>query len=711
MAAILAGAVLVLLAAAGAGRLAWRGPAPHWTLALASGAPLVSLALFVLLTLGGAFPAIVLTGCAASALALVRARPRWSWPAWPAWTLAPFFVYYLIHALAPEIQPDAAGYHLGLVAAWARTHGFVFENGFYDILPAGLETLFLPAFMLGAHSAAKLVHFAFFCATFPLISRIGERFGLSPAQRVAAAGLYLLTPVAAVAGTSAYNDTAAVFFPLAVFALLLEDHAKPGSTLLFHAGLAAGFCYAVKSPGLVVVAGALGWILYRRRWHGALAFSAGAGISLLPWMGRALWLAGNPLAPLASAIFPNDAFHLSSEQALGAYLRSYDGLGWTAIPWALGIDGARLQGLVGPLVFFLPLALLAARKPAGRALLCATAVLLVPWTQNIGARFLLPALALAALALVYGLPRRAALILLLAQAVVCSPFAVERYSQRGAWRLRGWPWRAALRIEPEATYLEKNLFEYSLVRKLSARLQPGERVLDFYGLPFAYLNAVPTGPQSTREFDDLARAFDMAAQPIPGGLRTWNARFSPRFARAVRVRLERTFPGEWSIAEVRVKRQGVPLAISKNWFLRAWPEPADAALAIDGARATRWFTFQPAQPGMHWELRFDRPQPIDEVVATLPDHPDPDVAAIYLQGLDRRWSRASTAIGPLLRRTFRDGATRFADARGFRWIVVPIGSGGRGQLGVSFDQLPEAWGVEKVAQTEGLALFHIQPLR
>jgi len=79
--------------------------------------------------------------------------------------LAVFGVFYLVHAMAPEIQPDATTYHLGLVREWLRLGGFPARAGFYEMLPQGLEMLFTPAYAIGRHSAAKLVHFGFLVMT------------------------------------------------------------------------------------------------------------------------------------------------------------------------------------------------------------------------------------------------------------------------------------------------------------------------------------------------------------------------------------------------------------------------------------------------------------------------------------------------------------------------------------------------------------------
>ena len=61
-----------------------------------------------------------------------------------------------------------------------------------------------------------------------------------------AAVFYFCAPVAGITGSSSYNDAAGVFFLFAAFYLLLPgDH-----RYLLSAGALAGFCYAIKLPGL-----------------------------------------------------------------------------------------------------------------------------------------------------------------------------------------------------------------------------------------------------------------------------------------------------------------------------------------------------------------------------------------------------------------------------------------------------------------------------
>ncbi len=715
--AIAGGAALVLAASAALGRLAWRFRAPHSVYYLSSGVPLLSLCFFALLNTGKATPPIALALCSATAALIFLRRPglaRPTLPHWSALAFLPFFVFYLVHAFAPEIQPDAVTYHLGLVSDWIRNAAISHRIGFYDLLPLGLESVFFPAVLAGGFSAAKLVHFALLCATVPLIVRLGHLLGLDRPQSLAAAGLYVFSPVVGISGSAAYNDAALVFFSLAAFALLLEDAAAPRQALLFHAGLAAGFCYAIKITGAVAVAGLLGWLLWKRRWRGSLWAALAAALSIAPWMLRGFLLTGNPLAPLANRIFPNDFFHAFNEEVLARYLSDYGGLAWHRIPWSLAIDGATLQGLYGPLLLLLPLALFALRKPAGRALFAAALILALPWTRNIGARFFMASFALLAIALVLALPRRLAPALLLLQAILCWPNTLDLYSNPNSWRLRGFPWEAALRIEPEQHYLARSLPDYPFTRNVALHLRDNEPLLDLTALPFAYLNTVPTGPLSSAQFDNIVQTLNSAYGEAPERLYPVHCRFPLTFARAARVRLNEPLPGSWSITEVSVERNGARLPVSRNWLLSASPSPGDAWLAIDGNRATRWHSLHNGQPGMFWELRFDRPIPIDGLSLILPNFPRTNLATIEIQNIARQWIPVSQGaemkaeIGVPWRMFYRHAAIRFLKHQGFRWIAARLGTDGHGPTAESLVSLREAWGVDVAVRNDDLVLLRLR---
>lgn len=709
---IVGGAGLTLAAGLGLGRAAWRS-APHWTLQLASGSALLGTALFFLLVLRWAHPAVICALCLAAAALVLRGLKRPACPGLPFWLAAPvaaFGFYYLIHALAPEIQPDAVGYHLGQVADWARQHGMSRRIGFYEMLPLGLETLFYPAFLLGGHSAAKMLHFGFFLATIPLISWVGRRLGVHPQAAFCAAGLYFLTPVAGISGSCAYNDAAAVFFPLAAFGAFLTMGSE--KLAVFHAGLAAGFAYAVKPTGAVVASVALAWAAWRGGRRAALLCVAGIGLCAGPWLARNAALTGNPVAPLGNRIFPNDYFHASSEEALSRNLSSYGGVTARQAIHALAIRGDRLQGLVGPVLFLLPLSLLALRAPQGRVLLAAAVLLLLPWTRNIGARFVLPALPFLFLALASALPWRLMAGLLFLQAAVCSPWVVERYAGEHAWRLRGWPWRAAMRLEPEAEYLRRNLHEYSFAEK-ARELAGEERIIDFYGLPYAYLRSVPLGPHAPAAFDNAAMALQNGFTETPDRMAVLRAEPGGRFIRGVRLRLEKDWPGMWSVEEVKLEWRGRPIAVSPRWLLDAHPNPGDAWLALDRNPATRWYTWDDSRAGAFWEVAFTRPRPVDAVVFSVPDaQPQPPVSVLVLNAAGQ-WEKVTPAPERVLirQRKWRREAVLHLYALGIRWIAAPVDDLSYAVLGRSLRDRPASWGVKPVLIERGIGLFRIEPPR
>ncbi len=706
---ILTGAALTIAGALALGRVPWRGKPRHWTYALACGAPLLSLCVFALLFTGRA-SALALGLTVGLSCVLFAWRPErerlpvgWGAGALPLLPLAAYFVLYLVHALTPEIQPDGVTYHLGFVAEWLRTGRFAARLGFYEMLPLGLETLFAPAVAIGGYSAAKLVHYIFLCATVPLMFRVGRSLGLNAEASLWAAALYVMTPVVGVSGTAAYTDAALVFFGLATFALLLEE--ADGC-----AGLAAGFCYAIKITGLLAVPAGIAWLLWKRRWRGAILFSTGAALSVFPWMLRTLWLTANPVAPLGNRLFPNPAFHAFSEESLAQYLSTYGDLSWAGVPWAIAVDGAALQGMIGPVLLLAPLALLALRKPAGRVLLGVALLLLLPWTRNLGARFVMPALPFLCLALALALPRPAMLVLVLAHAVTCWPGVVDRYAGAGAWRLHGFPWQAALRIEPEQSYLTKNLFEYRYAQMTARHLKPGEGVLDLFALPYAYLPTVPIGPLPSAQFDNLQATLSAATRPTPEILISGRTQWPVRFVRGVRVAMRQPIAAPWNLAEVELLRDGRAVPISKRWFVDAQPGPGDAWLAMDGNRATRWSTWDNVQTGMHWQVTFDRPMPLDGVRVLMPNLTGPRMLTIQTQELDRQWKPVATppALDQTAPRLYRRSAMELVKRQGIAWIVVRTGAEGNGPIGRSFLMTPEDWGVELIEKVDEVALFRVR---
>ncbi len=672
-------------------------------IALACGSALASVAIWVLLSLGLARPWPVWFAVAAAAAGVWRvARPRWKTPH-PMWLAAlPGVLLTFVHALAPEIQPDANTYHLGLVADWARTGAFSPKIGFYDLLPLGLETLFLPAYLAVGPVGAKLVHFGFFLASLPLISRVGQQCGVDRSRALLAAVFYSWTPVVMIAASSAYSDAALVFFTLAAFSALHDERDRA-------AGLAAGFCYAIKvTGGLVGVAGVL-WLASRRQWRRALWFSGAALVPSLPWALRALWMTGNPVAPLGNSIFPNDAFHAYTEQVLANHLANYGGLSIGEIVRSLLWGGESLQGLLGPVCILLPLALAALRCRATRPVVVAALILALPWTRNLGARFLMPMLPFALLAVSSVLPRRVFAAATVLHAILAMPVVMDRYTDAGAWRLRGIPWQAALGIQRSEDYLAGHVWEYGFCKTISKFVKPGDVLLDLYALPYAYLPVVPLGPLPSAEFDNIVYTLNSATGAMPDNVFELECRWPLQFTREVRLSSASSWPAPLALTEARPLRNGIPVSISRNWFLDASPNAGDSPLAIDNNRASRWSTLEHLRGGEWWALRFDRPVPTDGIVlgvVNADQNLQLRVNVTDMGGLNHQ----ACADMPRTRTPLdfnRKQAVAFAKSRGVRWIVGRLQGGGHAQITRALNMVPESFGVTPVARFEDLVLFRV----
>ena len=670
------------------------------TIEFAIGAALLSHLLLGLLWLGWA------SGWLAAAL-LVFSLALWVWLGpwrWPKLSaadlvFAPFVFLYLIHALAPPTAPDAIGYHLGLTVEWLRTGSLARTSvGIYDAMPHGLETLFLAATALGGLTAGALLHFTFLLATLPLICAVAARLGFDGRP---AALLYFAAPVAGMVGASAYVDAALGFYALATFWLLLEgQHAR--------AGVTAGFCYAVKMSGGLVTLAAAVYLLARRSWTG-LAFAAAM---VLPWLAHAWWLTGNTVAPMLPNVFPSPAFHVDQIAAWVDYVRSY-GVPWNERWWEVTLGGARAQGLLGPGFLFAPVGLLALRRRSSHRLLIAAAIVSgAGWFLNAGTRFLIPAAIFVALAVMSALPGRIGWVLAIAHAALCWPAVLDRYVPAGAWRLPSQlPWRAALRLEPEAAYLARIKPETLVAAMVKRHIKPGERVLDLGDAPRAYSGGAEllSGWQYTASRRGLA-AIVLAHSEAPVKFIKLSARWPRRRLRSLRLVLFAPSPDPWSVQELRLFRGGEAVFPSRAWELDAAPYPWEAPLAFDRNRTSGWRTGLERRAGMYLGITgsidsdglelicpFGEALPVIRATAV-----DEQGRAVELAG---RLEVDSAMPEPRL--NLRREAMRYVRHEGFQWIVAYRPVNDNAWLSRSLADSAPDWGLQKVDEVNGAVLLRL----
>jgi hypothetical protein len=705
---IILGGLVPLAVAFSLGKLCFRD-APD-VITLGVGAVIESLVIFGLLAAGIAQPPVFYALGALGLAPLIWLCPRLRFPmpgGLPAVIIAVYGVLYLIHTLAPEVQPDAMSYHLAEVTEYAKLGRFPNRVGFFEMLPQGMEMLFLFAFVIGKQSAAKLVEFGFLLATVPLLIELGRRMRLPDHLFSAAAAFYFCAPVTGVTGTSTYNDAALVFFTLATLLALLL-----GRQYLMPAGLLAGFCYAIKMSGLLVPALAAAFVLARWRKPWALAITTAAGlVSIVPWLIRNSVATGNPLAPLGNAIFPTQYFHLPMETALADSWRHYDGFSFQTAPWELAVGG-KLQGTFGPAFLLLPIGLLALRRPAGRWIWLAGALLAIPWFSNAGARFLMPSLPLFALALAMSLDMLARPVLwacLAVHAVTCWPTVAAMYQSPTAWRLGQLPWRAALRLESEQDYLARTVWEYRLT-DLLAQTRPSETTFSLTAIPNAYAGRPIVDWWQSALADRIMDTLRLASVYSDVPFFDLRAEWPSETLNALRFRLTTTHPGEWDLNEVRLFSGSDRVNNSLRWQSTAWPNTWEVPVAFDDNFASRWRTWEPMHPGMFVEVRFDHPQRL--TAAALASHsPIYNVPVeFYGLGSNGAWKLLSAHPKRVLRpkEDLRRPAMLYLKSCGIDYILAPVSTAGVWQLGKILVEQRREWGLEDVGQRGPVQLLRIQ---
>ena len=722
LASVLAGGILTVVTACLFGRSALGNlgrlrdeltVAEGWILSFACGSALLSALVFVLCALGWFYDATVLVVAASGVACWVR-WGRSAWPsrgpgpilvprAWHLMVLVPVAIYgalYLVHTLAPETRTDAMGYHLGLVRRYYRAHGFVpLTTNIYAQISQGAEMLYLFAYSIGRESAAKIVHFAFLVATGGGILCLGQRLAARTAG-VFATVVFFTCPVVIPDATSAYNDCALAFALLCAFYVLLLWWQHRDDQWLAVLGIMIGFAFAVKYTGVVAVAAAAAAAcsillrtkspLYALRGLG-LSGLAAAAIGM-PWLLKSAVITGNPLAPFFNRWFHNPYFSVEWESAYTFAMRSYSEGPFDrwqqllAAPFDLAL-GERYAGSLGWIILLFPIALLALRKPYAKWLLVAAMVSALPWLSNAGARFLIPSLPFALLATglaLEGLPRKIRLAtvtaLLAAQCVTSWPSLRGTWYHPNLWSVEGFPWRAAVRLEPDKWHLARNVKFFLLADRLDKLGTAETRVLSFGNLPEAYFDAELLVAYQGLENQDLSDAILASVQPKDRPDSVLRVTWTPQQVAGIRV--EQTQTGRrraWIVSEIRFLQGGVTVPFDQGTIADAEPLRWHAPRLIDGNAFTNWNSREPTKPGMAVSVRLGDSILADGLelvhpVASMAGH---DRLHFSVLSHDGRWTAVQPnsvefVRSPVSQDAARAGAGALLRAHGIDFVVLNL---------------------------------------
>jgi hypothetical protein len=630
-----------------------------------------------------------------------------------------FFTYfYAANALAPEISPDGAGYHLGIVSRYAVAHGFLRSStSMYWYLSHGMELLYLYAFPFGKHSAAAMVHFAFFLTLPFAIISYSRRFGF-PVAGVLAAALVYFCPVAGFDGTTAYNDVAVACILFILFYLLEIWDQERLWALLVPIGLLAGFAYAVKYTAFLAVPYALGFVAWklRREWRRAARPLAivcvCAAVMSLPWMIKNWVWVDNPFSPFLNRVFPNQYVHIQFEQQYRESLANWGEIKhWWQIPIETAVRGEKLQGLLGPAFLLFPLALLALRRKEGRHALLAALVFGLTYPQNVGTRFLLSSVPFLALVIALAVEKwkAAAPAVLAFHAFTCWPTVVSKYCDQYAMHMAEIPLRAALRLEKPEDFLRRRSEGYDLALMLDKQVPLDSKVLCYSFSWQAYTSRdVVVGYEGAFN-QNAINLLDSGVMSDWQPTRRYIFAFPPRKLRRIRILQTAAAKQEnWSVNELRFYRGETELFREPQWRLTAQPNPWEIQAAFDNHPLTRWQSWEQLRPDMYVEVDFGEFKTVDRVVMDTTTDFWKAQFALESQG-QKDWPWQPIPCAPSQKRIRKpDGVRRLATAelkwRGVEYLLIRD----EDLVATDMHRDPAAWGVAQLAEKGQWRLYKIE---
>ena len=639
---------------------------------------------------------------------------------------------YLIHAAAPEISPDGVAYHLGLVRRYYGAHGFpAITTNIYAYLSQGAEMLYLFAYAVGRHSAAKLVHLSFLVGGVGAILLLARRFRCWPAGVIGAV-LYACSPVVGPVAASTYNGCALAFFQFMTFYALVLWWKRRQGGLLPLIGILAGFCFSIKYTGYLAVPLALavvGWGTWRRLQQPRVAFrrvlvvGAVAALFVAPWMVKNSVLVDNPTSPFFNKVFPNPYVTVFFEQTFRSYLEDYshadEQTSWLEYVLELTVRGTKLQGLLGPAFLLAPLALLAWRRPLGKPLVICSLLFALPWLQNAGTRFLIPAAMFWSLGLGLALTatRRRwlaapALLLASAHAVSSWPSILHAWHEYPAFRLdREVPWKAALRLEPEEQYLARRVDGYGAAAWLRRETEPSDRIFSLEVLPEAYFDSELLVYYQGAENEMLVEVLRAGVDPQYQPTRALRVRGPSRAFTGLRiVQRARHASAQWRVLELVPRAESGPITARPDWTIRARPFPWTAARILDGNPFTGWFSWEPLYDGMSIEVDFPSALEISGLDLIFPWNQYHLELEFYVKDdadewrrweTDTTWERLPVSLAAA-RAWFGEELRR----RGISFFVSHA-EGAFGPLSRVIEEDPSAWGLREAARDGALRIYKV----
>jgi len=249
-----------------------------------------------------------------------------------------------------------------------------------------------------------------------------------------------------------------------------------------------------------------------------------------------------------------------------------------------------------------------------------------------------------------------------------------------------------------------------VVRMIERSTPRDARILALTSVAGAYLERDVAIDWQSAESDQLLDTLRLAALYTMSPNFDWKASWPEQNVRTVRFRIPAAYDGEWDISEVQLFSGDYRIFTSPQWSLNAWPNPWEAPLAFDANPATRWRTWEPVRAGMYFEVNLENPQRLTSAVLVTHTPVFRVPLEIYGQDTKGAWRLLSNSPAAIPRppQDLRLDAARALRKAGFRYLLVPTGSGGNAPIGnVLVGHEPE-WGLERAGYAGDFQLFRVK---
>lgn len=390
-------------------RLSWASALEEAVLTVSLGYGILALGILILAALHLVFPSFLFgvwsVGVAAFVFSLARqagfketlkeaGRQAFSFLFKESSLLERVFIWIFLGisflmALVPDLFYDSLVYHLSVPNLFIQENGVVRVASVSSKMPMIWHMLYLYGLGLSDELVPKLIHWSSGLLIVLGLGTFSKRVGLPRAGMLAALGFFSIPMVQMNLWTCGIDIGGCLYAFLAVYAVLAHvqsvdvpaeasEHPAPEHGWVLASALLSGFAYGSKYQGGMIGISVLlilgfHFAFYSRDWKRFLklgsSFSVVLFLTVLPWLAKNYWDAGNPVFPFLTNLFDRlgtQTYHADPEQ-LNNFLsenRRFLTHSWPEhlkLPWILTFSDGNQSSLSypGPLLLaFLPFSFL-----------------------------------------------------------------------------------------------------------------------------------------------------------------------------------------------------------------------------------------------------------------------------------------------------------------------------------------------------------------